>query len=282
MAIKGKGRTKTGRRPVARGPRPGYVEPPKPVYKRIWFRWAAGAVAVAGIAAIVIAIVLVTSSNDRKEARAARKHTEQGRVQRYAGPVTQYLQGVAQPLGGGTQVAAFQDLPTQLGDLQSGRLSPADAKKAGDSAATNAKAAYGKIQALDVSSIASGFPDLVDLIDSQTMLVNSLKLYEQAGTDLAQAADATGSEQRAIIARAQALIPIASQLFTDGYQKLINAQIAAGLPPTVYPAPSATPTPTAPPQGSPTPSPAASPMASASGGGKKGGGKGAQPTPSAS
>jgi hypothetical protein len=282
MAIKGKGKTKTGRRPVARGPRPGYVEPPKPLYKRAWFRWAAGAVAVAAVAAIVVAIVVNTSSNDRKAAQAARKHTKQGRVQKYAGPVAQYLQAVAQPVGGGAQVVAFQDLPTQLQDLQSGKLSPADAKKAGTNDAKNAKAAYGSIQALDVAGIASGFPDLVDLIDSQTMLVSSLQLYEQAGNGLAQAADATGADRQAIIARAQALVPVASKLFTDGYQKLINAQIAAGLPPTVYPAPSASPTPAASASPQPSPSPAASPKASGNGGGKKGGGKRAKPSASAS
>src|SRR5207247_2240675 len=109
-------------------------------------------VVVALVAGIVLAIVLSTSSKDTKAARAARQHTKQGRVQKYVGPVTQYLQGVAQPLGGGTQVAAFQDLPTQFQNLANGTLSEADAKKAGATAAKNAKDAYTAIQKLDVSS----------------------------------------------------------------------------------------------------------------------------------
>src|SRR6266498_4019659 len=212
MVIKGKGRAKTGRRPVARGPRPGYVEPPKPMFKRTWFRWAAGAFVLAGVVAIILAILMITASNNRKEAKAARAHTRQGRVQKYVGPVTQYLQGVAQPLPGGDQVAAFQD-------LQTGKLSPADAKKAGTEDAENAKFASGKIRALDVSTIVKGFPDLLDLLDSQEMLVESLNVYEQVGIGLAQAADATGAQRQAILAQSLALEPVAKQLFSDGYQK---------------------------------------------------------------
>ena len=54
MAIKGKGRTKAGRRAPARGPRPGFVEPPKPLWRRRWFRWTLVGVAAAGAAAIVL------------------------------------------------------------------------------------------------------------------------------------------------------------------------------------------------------------------------------------
>ncbi|MFL5799839.1 MAG: hypothetical protein ACJ77A_18170 [Actinomycetota bacterium] len=279
MAIKGKGRTKAGRRPVARGPRPGYVEPPKPLVRRTWFRWTAGAVVLAGIAAIVVAIFMISASNNRKEAKAARQHTRQSRVQQYVGPVTQYLQGVATPLPGGDQVAAFQDLSTQLQDFQSGKLSPADANKAGTEIATNAKAAAGKIQALGVTTIVKGFPDLVDLLDSQEMLVESMNVYQQVGAGLAQAAGATGAEQQALLAQSAALVPVAKQLFTDGYQKLINAEISAGLPPNVFPAPAASPTPSVSPQASASPSAAASAKPSAGAGNGK---KKRTPKPSAS
>jgi hypothetical protein len=283
MAIKGKGKTRTGRRPVARGPRPGYVEPPKPMYKQPWFRWVAGAIVVVGIVAIVFAIMNITASNNRKEARAARQHTKQGRVQQYAGPVVQYLQGIATPLPGGDQVAAFQDLSTQVKGLGSGQVSPADAKKAGTTDATNAKAVAAKINALPVSGrIVSGFPDLLDLLDSQEMLVESLNVYEQIGAGLANAADATGADRQALLARSQALLPVASQLFTDGYQKLINAQIKVNLPPTVFPAPTSPPSPSA--AATPTPTPSAAPSPSGSGGGGKsgkGGGK-HKPKPTAS
>src|SRR4051794_31134800 len=104
MAIKGKGRAKAGRRTVTRGPRPGYVEPPKPLYQRTWFRATAIGVLVLAVVAIVLSIVLITQSNNRKEKAAALAHTKQGNVQKIVGPVTQYLQAVAEPLGGGTQV----------------------------------------------------------------------------------------------------------------------------------------------------------------------------------
>jgi uncharacterized membrane protein YgcG len=279
MAIKGKGRTKQGRRTVTRGPRPGYVEPPKPLVKRTWFRVTVIAILAIGAVAIVASLILIKQSNDRKEAKADLLHRQQGRVQQYAGPVIQYLQGVAEPLGGGTQVAAFQNAAAQLAGLKSGDVSTEDAVTAGKNMANNAAVGAKNIENLDVTKAVSGFPDLLDLLDSQELLAGSLRVYEQIGNLMVQAANAPEDERDDIIKTAQKLIPVAGKLFTDGYQKLVNAQISAGLPPNVFPVPQPTPTPTAVPSPTPEPSASASPSAepspSGSGGGSgKGGGNG--------
>jgi hypothetical protein len=280
MAIKGKG--KAGRRTVTRGPRPGYVEPPKPLYKRTWFRVSALCVLILLVGSIIASIVLITKSNNRKEKAAELAHTKQGNVQKIVGPVTQYLQAVAEPLGGGTQVAPFKDLATQFADLQSGKLSSEDAKKAATTVVTNAKTAAENIGALDVSTLAdtSTFPDLVDLLDAQSELKSSMQLFGLVGTGLGRAADATGDARNELIAENQAIIPIATATFTDGYQKLVNAQISVGLPPNVFPAPQPTPSPE--PSASASASSKPEPTGSAKGGNGNGGGGKASPKPSAS
>ena len=124
----------------------------------------------------------------------------------------------------------------------------------------------------------SGFPDLLDLLDSKTELKNSLLMYRQLYVQLRLAAETSDKVQRdALIDSAQATIPAASGLFTDGYQKLVNAQIAVNLPPNVFPRPSRAATPTAaPPTTAPaSPEPSASASASPEPSGSAGGnGKG--------
>ena len=89
MAIKGKGKAKQGRRAVTKGPRPGYVEPPKPLFRRTWFRVSALVFLIVAVAAIVTSFILIKQSNDRKDKAADLAHKQQGQVQQYAGPVIQ-------------------------------------------------------------------------------------------------------------------------------------------------------------------------------------------------
>jgi hypothetical protein len=277
MAIKGKGKTKA-RRTVTRGPRPGYVEPPKPLFKRTWFKWTAFAFLAVSVVVIILSILFITQSNNRKEQAAERAHNKQTRVNRYALPVIQYLQPVAEPLPGGSLVGTFPNLPTQFADLQSGALSPEDAKAAAALIIRDARKAGDSIQAVNVPDVVNtkNFPELIDLIDSQSSLVASMRLYEQIGKGLQDAADMTGDDQKTLIAENQALITVAANLFTDGYQKLVNAQTSVGLPPNVFPPKEPSPKPTVSPTPSPEPSPSASVSPEPSGSGS------ASPKPSGS
>ncbi len=299
MAIKGKGKTRSTQRAVTRAPRAGYVEPPKPFYQRRWVRWTALGVVIVGVVAILLSLWFIHLSNHHKSAVQAKAHDKQAKVQEYVAPVVQYLQGVAQPLGGGTQVAAFQNVATQLADLKSGKLSASDAKNAGTTMFTDSAQAAKSIEALDVPTLVDSarFPDLLDLQDSQELLATSLRLYEQIGHDMVDAAQSTGTDQANFIAEAERLVPIASKLFQDGYQKLVNEQIAVGLPPNVFPltnpttgpsttgpspTPSSAPSPSAQPSASTSPKPSGSAKGGSGGGGGKGGQHRHTPTPSGS
>ncbi|HEY7282245.1 MAG TPA: hypothetical protein VID47_11700 [Actinomycetota bacterium] len=300
MAIKGKGKTRSTQRTVTRAPKPGYVEPPKPFYQRRWVRWTALGVVVVGVVAIVLSLWFIHLNNSHKRSVEAKAHDKQAKVQEYVAPVVQYLQAVAQPLGGGTEVAAYQKVASQLADLKSGKLSSDDATTIGKNMYTDSSQAAKSIEGLDVPTLVDSarFPDLLDLQDSQELLATSLRLYEQIGHEIVYAASATGDAKANFIQEAERLVPIAAKLFQDGYQKAVNQQIAVGLPPNVFPLtnPTSGPATTGP---SPTPSstPSASPRPSASGGGTPspsgsatgasgGGGKGGKhqhtPTPSSS
>ncbi len=245
MAIKGKGRAKSGRRAVARGPKPGYIEPPKPLFRRRWFRWTALAVLVAGVAAIVISSLLITGANNRKEAKAAARakqlQRQQTRVGRFVTPALAALEDVIVPAGP-TVVRDFPDLPQQFKDLRSSKLSDEDAKAKGEEVAANAKAAAVALSQIDATTIVSGFPKILGLLDAKQYMLSSLQLYEQIGNGLGSAADATGDQRSALITQDLALIPTASQLFQNGYQKMVNAQTDSRLTPRApQPVPSPTP-----------------------------------------
>src|SRR5262249_18402741 len=156
------------------------------------------------------------------------------------------------PLPGGTQVAAYQNVATQLADLTSGKLSTSDAEATGKTMYTDSAQSAKSIENLDVPTLVdtARFPDLLDLQDSQELLATSLRLYEQMGHDMVYAAQSTGTDQANFVQEAQRLVPIASKLFQDGYQKLVNEQIAVGLPPNVFPLTNAT---TGPSQSGPAP-----------------------------
>jgi hypothetical protein len=255
------------------------------------------------LVAIGMTLWLIHQSNHHKAAVAAETQAKQDAVNQYVLRLNSSVQEVASPLPGGTQVATWQDLPTQLADLQSGKLSTADAIGYAKNVAAGSAAAGRQIHSMDVPKLVDTerFPDLLDLQDSQEMIVKSLLLYSQVGHLMENAANSTGDEQAAFIKEAQALTSIAAKLFNDGYQKAINQQTAVGLPINPFPAqpPSPSPTPTgapttAPsPTGSASPQPSASPKPSASASGKNGG-KGAggknggngkhtpKPTPTAS
>src|SRR5919199_5305133 len=94
MAIKGKGKTR--RRTVAAGPKPVYVEPPKPLWRRRWAQLTALAVVVVGIG-IGVAAILIHQSNvhDKERARAARDQ-ERAAVGEFGSQVDQAIQPVSQ------------------------------------------------------------------------------------------------------------------------------------------------------------------------------------------
>ena len=260
MAIKGKGKTR--RRTVASGPKPVYVEPPKPPWRRRWVQLTALAVVLAVIG-VGVTVALVHRSDVRhRDQVAARRAKEAAIVGQFGSQVDLAVQSVTQPFQDSrrpfpdlTQAAA-QVKPDQPFDSHSVAVFRVTPQLAGN--AVNA------IQKVPTAALVSGHPDLLPLIDSQNDMVQSLKVYQQASSALFAADKATGAARTALIGQGQNLLQIGATLFNNAYQKLLNLRTQFGVATPPQPPPQrASPTP------SPSPTPASTPSAQASGKGAK-------------
>jgi hypothetical protein len=249
MAIKGKGKQR--RRTVTGGPKPQYVPPKKPLWRRRGFQVGLGVFLLAALAAGITAILLVKSSNDEKEVDAKAVAAFSAEAERALVPVGQRLPGTL-------EIQPFPSLATSLSGLRSGSVSESQAAAEGRADASNASATAKAIDGIDVTALVSGHPELLDMLDSQTLLSQSLQLYAQAGSALTAASRASGKPRDALIAQGEGAVEHANRLFSSGYDKLTTLRLDFGVPqppPGRLAPPSAPPSPTSPPPPTPSPSP---------------------------
>lgn len=111
MAIKGKRRSRGGRARVAAPPRPVFVEPKKPLFRRLWFRTLLGAVLIG---------LMATAGFFFWQERQAAAEAEEARedVARLGVHIEGALLGVAQQLGG--QLIVLPEMGEALVQIQSG------------------------------------------------------------------------------------------------------------------------------------------------------------------
>ena len=213
MAIKGKGKAR--RRTVAAGPKPVYVEPPKPPWRRRWVQLTALAVLIVGIAAGVMVALTHLGNVHQQQRAAARKAKEAAIVNQFGSQVDSAVQAVSH---------RFQDSRTPFPELtQSASLAVfrATVKLAGF-AQTN-------VQKIPGATLISGHPDLLPLLDTQNDLEQSIAVYQQAASSLLAADKVNGSARTALMTQAKNLLPIGASMFSNGYQKLINLRGQLGI-----------------------------------------------------
>src|SRR5204862_8361858 len=125
----------------------------------------------------------------------------------------------------------FPDLTTAVSQLQGGNSGQAAkliaAMKANGQLASDA---YNSINQIPVANQIAGDPKLLDLIDAQNFLGQSLKLYQQIAQILQDAGQATGDTQATLVTQAQGLMSVGASLFQDGIQKINNLRIDLGVP----------------------------------------------------
>ncbi len=274
MAIKGKGKTR--RRTVTAGPKPVYVQPPKPFWRKRWFRVGVIAIVVAGIAAGATAALIAKHHRDVVAAKKRERALEQTLFTSFDGTIRSAIQPISTPTA--DTFTLFPSLTQALSAFKGGSLDVKGATQESQSDVSHAKQATTAILAKPAATVVSGHPDLLPLIRAQQDILSALQVYQQAAIALGSAATATGADRDAFITQAQSLVQAGGTLFLNAYQDVINVETSLGItpqiqqpvPPTAPPVqpsattkPSAKASPTAKAKGSPKPtaSPKASPSA---------------------
>lgn len=256
MAIKGKGKTR-GRRAPAPAPRPVLVVRKPPLFRRrsVW--------AVVGTV-VVLAVATVAFIAVRSHSRSALESRERAAVSQLTSQLENALPTQVSSVGGST-VFTFPSFPTELQNLQKGQTKPADSLATEKDYAAAASKAVTDIGAIRITSL---FPEdftvggiglrgkglmRAELLDSQFLLVQGFKAYQDAFALWTRATGTTGAEQKALIERATSIGARAQDLFSQGWTKFVQIRAQLGLSPLTL-----APGPTAPPPGQapqPTPSP---------------------------
>jgi hypothetical protein len=229
MAIKGKSKSKTAKA-VTRGPKPTYVPVKKPLLARrgLWM----GVASVLGV--LLIAGLWYGFAKEAEQNRA--QELDEARavaVEEFGNAIDPILGTIGAPVPPASW-SSFTELAKALDRLESGEGQPAVVAETASGVAGTANTAWQAMNEIDEVAIVRGqgldetFVLLV--LHSNDTLVQSLKLYEQAGELAAMAAQAPeGAERDALVERARGTMGVAQALFDDGYGYYVEAQALAGV-----------------------------------------------------
>ncbi len=230
MAIKGKSKPRA-RRSVTPGPRPVYVPVKRPLVQRRGFQIGVLAVVVLVAAgAIVYGFVREREQNhQREQKRLMRVAASSFSVQAQGA-----LSGLGQPIPPGGAFSLLPDLKTDIKDLRSGSLAPAQAAKAAKGFSQQARAGADALGKLDPAKIVGGkgIEDAAfvrDLINARVKMESGLRMQAQAADLLALAAEAGGGEVKALLDASENARSVGETVFSSGYTDWVNAQYTAGI-----------------------------------------------------
>jgi hypothetical protein len=234
MAIKGKAKGRS-RRVVAAPPKPPMYVRKKPVVRRPWFVATVVALAVAGI------LFGVFTSLANSHEKALKQRTSDA-VTRFATVIEQTFPPApdSQALPP-TGFAIYPTLGTDLDGVAKGSKD-VDGVTKGKSLVTSAKNsgdAIGKVKVRNLIPEDANVGEApgakgpgstrVVLLESQFLLQQSFRIFEQVGGLMAQAATLEGKPRTAVIDEAKALATTAQTLFRRGYQKIQTIRAGLGI-----------------------------------------------------
>jgi hypothetical protein len=233
MAIKGKGRTKS--RPPARAPRLAPVVRKPPFFARRWVQVVGAMLAGMGIVTIVVWATNGLRVDNAAKARDATAANVRRVVQEWQTTVDGTLSkgGLGTTGGGPGQITILPSLSTSLTTLASGKHDP----KAGDTA-TTAVSLVGEgvktLQGVDLPGmIRDKGLDLAMtnyLLNSKARMIDGLQLYGRVAAEVKAAVEGKDpAVTDALVKEANALLPIATQVFNEGYTDYTEALARAGL-----------------------------------------------------
>ena len=231
MAIKGKGKTKS--RPAARAPRPVPVVRKPPFFVRRWVQVTAALLAGALAVTVVVWATNGLRSSDAAEARATDEANARRVIQQWKTTVDGALAGVG-TAGGLGQFLVLPPLAASVDTLAKGDPD----KTANETAATavqQVEQAIGPLEAVDIAALIrdQGLDETTAnyMFNSKARMIEGLRLSGRvaAMVEAATAEDVDPDVAEALIAEAEALLPLAKQVFDAGYTDYTSALGAVGL-----------------------------------------------------
>ena len=233
MAIKGKSRTKSRPRGVARPPKPTPV-----VVKPAFFlrRWVQVALAfVVGVGAMVVltwATNGVREQNTSKE-NARKRESARRVVQEWQTTVDATVLKVGEAGPAGSPPLLFTSLSGAIDAASKGDVSK-DLETTATNAQDLAKSAADDLDHVDLAKLIAGkglnVEEAVWVTSSQKQMVHGLRLYGEVATLMVDAAKTTDVDQRRELAdRAAEVRNLAESVFQDGYSDYQQALASVGI-----------------------------------------------------
>ena len=212
MAIKGKKKAKSGRKPRAAAPKREVVVPQTPLVSKRWFQ-----ISAAALATLLLGLGLgygfgnQAAEDDERSADAARVKS----IEAIDAAATGALKGTG-TMDGAT-FAPFPELAAAMEDGDTG---------AGSKAAKDAKQAAESLTQVQLEPISGGLSadEVAQVQESFGLLIQGMELFRQAGDTLAS----SGGDPKQI-AQARDLAASADAVSRFAYQEIARLKVDAGL-----------------------------------------------------
>ena len=234
MAIKGKGRTRSGRRVITAPPRPQLVVRKPPIWRRRSVLIGLGVVAAVGITVVVL--TTLHRSHER-----AFKNREVAAVDTLSRQLASKLPANAQAVQPDLFVfypSLNQDLDALAGD----KLNTTKAATEAGQIRASAVAAQQGIQAISIAHFipsdftVSAVPSIKakgltqkQLIDAQFLMGKAFQLYQNVADLMKAAATAGGAQRTAFTAQAKSIFSQAGEIFDRGFRTVLDIRHALGV-----------------------------------------------------
>jgi len=229
MAIKGKSKPKGGAKTVTRGPRPAYVPVHKPLFQRRSFWFTVLGVVVAASALGIWYGLAQQREADEEEALAESLAETTSEYQQLVDPIVATVGTPIPP----SQIETFPNFETRLDGFIDGGTEAAALEDEASATSAAARAAAEDLEGIEVATLVAGkgFDEayVLYMLNSQTRMVQGMRLYEEAALLASDAAAASGDAATGLATRAQEVLSLGKEIFAEGYQDYVEAQLRAGI-----------------------------------------------------
>jgi hypothetical protein len=220
LAIKGKRKTTSGRRPGTNAPRPTVVVPKRPILARRSTKW--------GILALVVAVVagtLLVAWNKEQDKKERERRGEA--IDEVNGQLELAVARVGAP-GAGSAFAILGEFTAQVESFRAGQGKADAIDAAAKPLPKSLTDAIETLSAIEVPDQLRNTEYTGEVIDARTAMIEALNVYKVGVQLVREAVDLGGADRTAVLDRASEQFTIGARLFDFGHQKIVNIRIALG------------------------------------------------------